>query len=91
MEELKMTENEVANKVLGMRLEIGEWKIQTDEKTKLPKIAGRYEIKSGEKTIAKQNFNDGYGTMDLAFSLETIQKAKELTDLVLNDVQRLVR
>lgn len=86
-----MTENEVANRVIGMRLEVRTWRVEKDEKTGLPKLAGRYVVMSGDKEIASQSFNDSYGSRELPFSLDVLNQAKQIENLILSEIQGLVR
>jgi hypothetical protein len=83
-----MTENEIANKILGMTLELGEWRVKFDNGK--AKISGHYVIKANDKQIARNSFNDGYGSMDLNFSYDLAKESELITDKIKNELQKLL-
>jgi hypothetical protein len=53
---------------MEVKLSLKDWKVVQDSETKLPKVAGKYVVLMGEKEIATQAFNDGYGSKEIPFT-----------------------
>ena len=76
---------------MQVELKVKEWKIlPPKEGTKIPIIAGEYDVTMDGKSIAKQTFNDGYGSKDVGFSLELLEKVEEIEALITNEIKGML-
>ena len=70
-------------------LKLKNWKIQEDEKTKLPKVVGSYVIMMGDKEIATQDFNQGYSGKEVPFSDNIIQELRKVEELIKTEMEKM--
>ena len=77
---------------MNVKLKLVNWKIgeNEDKKQVAPIISGDYKIKCGAKTIAKQSFNSGYGSIDFPFSSELISKIEELQKEIAKEIETTI-
>jgi hypothetical protein len=68
-----------------MEITVKGWKFETTEEGK-QKIAGNYSVMLGTKEVAKATFNGGYGTTDIVFSKEVMDKIKEISNQVTQEI-----
>lgn len=67
------------------------WRIVQDEKTKLPKPAGKYLVMMGDKEIAAQDFNEGYTGKEIPFSGETINVIMQTEAVIKAELERMLK
>ncbi len=68
-------------------LKLKSWKIVEDEKTKLPKVKGEYDITAMGKVIATQAFNGDYGAIEYPFSLALMQKIQAIGKEIISEIE----
>ncbi len=75
---------------MEVKFSIKSWKIQKDEKAGTSKIIGSYELLANGKVIANQNFNGDYGSIEVPFSGDLIQKLKALENDIIAEIQKII-
>lgn len=69
-----------------MKIECTKWKVV--EKDGQKAIAGEFSVKAGASVVAKQEFNDGYNSVNIAFPTEIMLAVetvgKQITDHIQN-------
>ena len=75
---------------MQVSLNLKSWRVVQDEKTKLPKITGKYSVIMGDKEIASQDFNEGYGAREVPFSNETTNALMAIEAIIKADLERLL-
>ena len=75
---------------MEVQFSLKDWKVIQDEKTKLPRLVGHFAVVMGEKEIATQSFNDGYGSKDIPFTGELINKIMCLENDIKNELTRMI-
>ena len=72
-------------------LVIKEWKVELDQETKKPKIAGTYGVMMGGKEIASEPFNvNSYSGKKLNFSPEVIAAADALDKSLRAELEKII-
>jgi hypothetical protein len=64
-----------------MKLKLKTWKIIEDSK-KGKVVAGSYSIMQGNQEMAKQEFNEGYSCVDIAFPAELLVEIQTLDEKI---------
>lgn len=75
---------------MQVQLSLKEWRVVQDEKTKCPKVVGRYTVMMGEKEIACQEFNGGYSCKEVPFSDATINAILQIEAVIKGELERLL-
>lgn len=75
---------------MQVEFKLASWKVMRNEKTGQPEVTGKYDIVMGGKTIASQNFNEGYSSTTLPFSGDLIQELMSLEGKVIAEIQKLI-
>lgn len=75
---------------MQVTLSLKSWKVIQDEKTKLPKIAGRYLVMMGDKEVASQEFNEGYSAREIPFGPEVTQAVMAIEATIKAELERLL-
>jgi len=75
---------------MNVTLSLKNWSIIQDEKTKLPKVCGKYAVMMGEKEVAVQEFNSGYSAKDLGFSGELIKCVMATESLIRTEIEGML-
>lgn len=73
-----------------LKISMKNFSVFQDEETKLPNIRGKFVVMLGDKEIAEQDFNGGYGSKKIPFSGDVIHKAKELEGFVNEELVRML-
>jgi len=72
------------------QLVLKSWKVVQDEKTKLPKVAGKYAVMMGDREIASQDFNDGYSAKEVPFSADTVKAIMGVENIIKTELEGLL-
>lgn len=75
---------------MDVQFSLKTWKVVQDEKTKIPKLCGHFAVVMGEKEIATQSFNEGYGSKEIPFTGELISKIMDIESLIKGELTRLI-
>jgi len=70
-----------------VELKLDSWQIELDQKTKQPKIVGKYLIEAMGKTVADQSFNGSYGGLKFPFSGDLVKKVEGLEKEILAEIK----
>ena len=62
-------------------LVVSEWKMTLDDK-KQPTIAGKYQVKLGQKVISETVFNSGFNTTTIIIPPEILVEVTAISDKV---------
>jgi hypothetical protein len=77
---------------MEVSFKIEKWSIRKDEKTHLPIITGQYSLEAMGKTVAKQSFNNEYGSdVQFPFSMSLTQKIQDIEKEIIEEIHKLVK
>lgn len=65
---------------MEVQIKLDYWKMRQDENTKQNVIAGKFNVMVGTQIMASQTFNEGYGSVPLAFSAKLTAKIEDITE-----------
>ena len=75
---------------MEVTMNLDNWKIKKDEKNNT-KVAGTYKIMLGDKEVANQGFNNGYGSTEITFSSDVMRKAKDLGRQITTEIENYLK
>jgi hypothetical protein len=67
---------------LPLKIQVKDWKVITDDEKKTKTIGGTYVVMCGPTEVAKAQFNNGYGSTDIAIPAKVLAAIEELDDVV---------
>jgi hypothetical protein len=75
---------------MDVKLSLKSWRVVQDEKSKLPKVVGTYAVMVGEKEVAAQNFNEGYGSKEISFSAEVVNALLGVEGVIRGELEKML-
>ncbi len=76
---------------MNLELVLQEWKVIRDKDTKVPRLCGTFALMSGDKEIARQTFNEGYGAKEVAMSGEAIAAAMSVEVIIKSELEKVLK